>query len=438
MTLTLEQQSFKRQFDLEDSNSELVLLESVHAASQTSTAWPTFSNDPTNRYGLLLNLENDVYSFSLNSWIPNLEDELSDPTDSGAAFRLDILLESDKTTVDRIMHVENPRQEASLATSISLVDSDLGWLVLTSLANQPQAVMLDLPVDSDQYSSFAPDDIVLALPAPESRQPYQPAEAFFAPSSLPAFLDSVTQSANSRLRKSDLKTQVRFSPATLQLLTDAHRVLSNETSRLGAAAADLFRRCERMKLELAEQIRKVDEIAKRIESVTGDDDETANDHGKERVVGSDKIEQRMDAATDRSNKLQRRVETLRRKLASLGGKELSAREQAWADEVAVVDQSVGTTDGGGEDDGRGSVTSLTERFEAVLQLQRDLVTEAKRSANKRHDPDSDAAHLNESTRSVPLDYRKQRIEEVWELLERESALVDAVAERLGRLQGFAS
>lgn len=371
-----------------------------------------------------------------------MEDELETTTDTGAGFRLDLLLESKKTTVDHVLRREN--ESHSTPACISLVDSDLGWFTLTSAANQPYAVILDLPIDSDMYDSFAPDHVPLALPAPEVRQHYQPPDAFFAASSLPAFLDSVTQSANYRLQKTDLKNQVRFSPATLQLLTDAHRILSSETSRLGAAAADLFRRCERMKLELAEQIRKVDEIAQRIDSVTGDDDEGAETEQGGRVVGKEKIDQRMGAAHDRSEQLQQRVEALRRKMAGLGGKELSSREEAWAEEVSSLRQSIGMS----EDDQADAITnhdtsSLTGRLQAVTQLQKDLVARAtelttQQDGEERREENDDEALGASTSRLVPVDYRKQKIQQVMQLLERETALVDAVTERLGRLRGLGS
>lgn len=438
--------------DFDDNTSELVLVETVTTNSQAPSSWPTFTKDPTNRYGFFLTLHDGVFSFLLNSWIPNLEDELANPTDSGAGFRLDILLDSDKTAVDQIIHLtDTESQVVSLPACISLVDSDLGYFVLTTASNQPQAVVLDLPVENDLYLDFAPDDIPLTLPAPEVRQHYQPAETFFAPSSLPAFLDSVTQSANSRLKKSDLKNQVRFSPATLQLLTDAHRVLSNETSRLGAAAADLFRRCERMKLELTDQIRKVDEIAKRIESVTGDDDvgSAGNEGSDDRIVGKEKIEQRTKAANVRSKQLQERVEALRRKMAGLGGKELSAREEAWAEEVVALQQSIGGQQSE-KDSEEGAVvqsadTSFTDRLNAVAELQKQLTARAKETTEQQNQAttaaqEDDAQSLMSASTSsrVPIDYRKQKIQQVMQLLERETALVDAVTERLGKLTGLGS
>lgn len=382
---------------------------------------------------------------------------------SGAAFRLENSFAVQRTALERIMEWSSDGlastmsgQKAPPQACISLVDSDLGWLVLTAIGHRPQAVVLDLPIETDLYRTFAPDDAPLALPASAIRQPYQPSGTFTSPSTLPKFLDSITQSVNSRLRKTDLKSQVRFSPATLQLLTEAHRVLSSETSRLGAAAADLFRRCERMKLELTEQIRKVEDIARRIDSVTGDDDDVAgspaNNGQVARIVGPEKIEQRMDAARTNSDKLHRRVEALRYKIAGLGGKELSAREEAWREEVLTLRQTLGIKDESGKEQG-GSVNdddgedvsdaSLIARLQNVTQLQKELLDKAKEATEKKTVPeekeeDLQSSQLSMSTSSsrVPPDFRKQKVQQVMQLLERETALVDAVTERLGRLRGL--
>jgi len=116
----------------------LVVLETIHTRAQSANICPAFTRDPTNRYGFLLTLDNDLFSFSLGSWIPNLEDELADPTGSGAGFRLDILLDSERTLVDRILHHQQDQfaQPVSLSACISFVDSDLGWFVCIKSAQR--------------------------------------------------------------------------------------------------------------------------------------------------------------------------------------------------------------------------------------------------------------------------------------------------------------
>ncbi|KAH0283727.1 hypothetical protein M436DRAFT_77194 [Aureobasidium namibiae CBS 147.97] len=443
--------AFRRRFDEEESVSELLLVETL-TTPETETSWPTFTSTTTSRYGFFLSTNEGIFNISLESWIAPLEDELINPSDSGAAFRLDVLFDVEKSTVDRIL--KRTADAGAAPACVSIVDSDLGHFVLTATSSQPQAVILDLPFDRSLYASFAPDEAPLALPAPDLRQPYQPSEAFSASSALPSFLDNAVQ-RNTQLRKADLKTQVRFSPATLDLLTDAHRLLSTETSRLGAAAADLFRRCERMRAELSEQIRQVDEISKRAEAVTGDDDDGAGDAEQPRLVGKDKIEERMNNARTKSKELAKRVEAMRRRMAKeLGGKELSIKEEAWAVEVSALSSSLGETATPSSNDSDASTASLvtddlTSRLSAINTLQRTLIARANEATEQqkalqpstptRPDNTEDqesSQDLSASINRVPADFRKQKIAQVMQLLQRESALVDAVQERLRKLAGL--
>ncbi|KAI4742621.1 hypothetical protein E4T50_06963 [Aureobasidium sp. EXF-12298] len=438
--------AFRRRFDEDETVSELLLVETL-TTPETETSWPAFTSTTTSRYGFFLSTNEGIFNISLESWIAPLEDELISPSDSGAGFRLDVLFDVEKSTVDRIL---KRTADAGVAPAcVSIVDSDLGHFVLTSTSSQPQAVVLDLPVDRSLYASFAPDEAPLALPAPDLRQPYQPSEAFSAQSALPGFLDSAVQ-RNTQLRKADLKTQVRFSPATLDLLTDAHRLLSTETSRLGAAAADLFRRCERMRAELSEQIRQVDEISKRAEAVTGDDDD-GQEADQPRLVGKEKIDERMENARTRSKELAKRVEAMRRRMAKeLGGKELSIKEEAWAAEVSALSTSLGEASEPSTNDASDMTVTddLTSRLNAISSLQRDLVARATETAEQQKalapstptnedDQNTQALQdLSASINRVPADFRKQKIAQVMQLLQRETALVDAVADRLGKLAGL--
>ncbi|KAG9904544.1 hypothetical protein KCV05_g8811, partial [Aureobasidium melanogenum] len=435
--------AFRRRFDEEEAVSELLLVETL-TTPETTNSWPTFTPTTTSRYGFFLSSNAGIFNISLESWIAPLEDELISPSDSGAAFRLDVLFDVEKSTIDHIL--KRTADAGNAPACVSIVDSDLGHFVLTATSSQPQAVILDLPIDRSLYASFAPDEAPLALPAPDVRQPYQPSEAFFAASALPGFLDTAVQ-RNTQLRKADLKTQVRFSPATLELLTDAHRLLSTETSRLGAAAADLFRRCERMRAELSEQIRQVDEISKRAEAVTGDDDD-GQDADEPRLVGKEKIDERMEKARNRSKELAQRVEAMRRRMAKeLGGKELSIKEEAWAAEVTALSTSLGEAEPSDPtaEEPTTAGDDLMSRLQAVGELQRALVARAKEAAEQQkaltpstptHDETTESQGLSASVSRIPADFRKQKIAQVMQLLQRETALVDAVADRLSKLQGL--
>lgn len=438
-------------FDEADDPKELLLFETIDLAHSEAEddGCPTFTSSPTDRYELFVTHPMGVTSLSFKPWVGALEDELSNPGDSGAGFRLNVVLDSANTLVDQPIELPSEPDRA-INAAIAILDNSLGYIVLTSAMNNvPFATILDIP--SSPSNPYAPDDVssaMGALPAPEPRAPYRPAPEFEQPSALPQLI----KTANDRnILGGDLKSQVRFSPATLQLLTEAHRVMSTETHRLGMAAADLFRRCERMRSELQEQVRKVAEVAQRVDAVVGnEEDEEAGAEGdsferelaqggdeeEEKLVGKAKIEHRIEVAKEKTEHLNGRYEALRKKMTRLGGKELSAKEKAFVEEVAKLERSVGSpaSDEDSPTDTPSS-SSLAGRFEAVQSLQQKLMPQANDAA-AQHDGQNGEDGRKEDLRAsgVGNDFRKQKLAQVMALLQRETAMVEAVMERLQRLQ----
>lgn len=444
---------FQKTFDMESKNLDLVLLETIETVDENAAAtWPSFTplvnsrytaNEPlykshtSSRYQFMVTSASSVVSCSLAPWLNDLEDELCGPLDGGSQFRAGLLYESDKSHVEQIITIPNnvaEDAEQSASACISLLDSDLGQFVLSVIRDQPYATSLELP-PHHRPEVYAPDDDMhLQLPGLEPREPYQPHPSFFAQSTLAQFIESLTQSGGTRLKRADMKSHVRLSPASLHLLTEAHRVLSSETSKLGVAAADLFRRCQRMKAELAEQISRVNELASRVDSITGME---SSDSGK------DKVDTRMAKASDRAQQLKQRVDTLRKRMGGLGGKELSKREEAWAVEVKTLDRSLSERT---EDEQSQGPTA--QRFETIQRIGRGVIGQANQAAKvaseNAQSPDKDDQYEEKdevaSKRGSMYgnDFRKQKLQHVMALLERETALVDAVTERLERLSGLAA
>lgn len=424
-------------FDDEDDEKELVLFETIDLATTEAEddGWPTFTPSPSDRYELFASHPMGVCGLSFRPWISMLEDELSAPSDSGAGFRLDVVLNSAKTVVDQPIEVPT-EPERGINAAIAIMHPAVGFVVMTAARHVPFATVLDIPSEAHVYAPDGPS-IAGALPAPEPRAPYRPAPEFEQQSALPQLIRAANEK---KIVGGDLKSQVRFSPATLQLLTEAHRIMSTETHRLGMAAADLFRRCERMRSELQEQVRKVAEIAQRVDAVTGSDeveDEGSEDADGQRLAGKEKIEHRIERSQRRTAELNQRVETLRRKMARLGGKQLSAKEQAFAEEVDNLERSLEQTstemdDSPSTPSGPAS-GSLSGRFDAVQVLQQKLIKRVSEvSEETTHQEGGQKADL--STSGIGSDYRKQKLAQVMALLERETALVEAVMERLKRLQ----
>lgn len=202
-----------------------------------------------------------------------------------------------------------------------------------------------------------------------------------------------------------------------------------------------------MRAELLEQVRKVAEVSARVEMVAESvEDGEEEDEGAE---GTERIDERIIGAQRKTVELNERVEGLRRKIGRLGGggkgAELSAKERVFAEEVARLEGSVLSVDsstGEAADDEsptpKQKTGSLSSRFEAVGQLQQSLVKQANDTAAQRdvqEGAEDDSGVVGRGSMGVGSEFRRQKLGQVMSLLERETALVEAVMERLRRLQG---
>jgi len=365
----------------------------------------------------------------MSSWIQKLERELSTAQNEGAEFRLNIFLEDARSVVEHTIRIPKERYEntsTNIASCVIIDDSDIGYFLLTAVHGEPYAATLDISADDvflddpavERHMALDMDDLPQRL---ELRQSYQPPQTFWMRSELTSFIE---QKVPAR-RRSSLKEEVKLSEATLNLLIKSHQILSQETHQLSLAAADLFRRCERLKDEFRDQIFRASQLATRIDGVTGDDEEDF-DADEERIVGSAKIEKRLEEVKLKQHCLVTQHERIRKKLAKIGGRELTEKEEAWAVELDKMDQSI---DYGGQanvNQENGGVPTW-QRFDEVGRLKDDLMMQAKEAGTDTEDEGANGAV------KVPSEFRKQRVGKVMELLERETALVDAATQRLNRL-----
>lgn len=310
--------------------------------------WPTFSLDAYSRYSGFITTSEGVYFFSLDPWLQSLENELQNTSNTGSAFRINILKNGPGTLREQILDFEpeDHSDQLDYATAcMALQDSDLGYFLLTSVGGQPQAVTLDKPssqlselleVDDDyQYES---DETALAIgPA---RSTYQPPASLWAQSSLPSFIDRQQQRRNKR----PWKDEIRLSAATLDMMTEAHLILSQETHHFGLAAADLFRRCERLQIELRNQIKRANDAAYRTDGVLGKNSDDYKITGENEEVGEMKgnvaLQKRLEDAMERQETLMERHQELRAKVARARGSVLSEKEELWIEEIHKLSNSV--------------------------------------------------------------------------------------------------
>ena len=396
-------------------------LDTLHDADVWEGSWPMFSPDCISRYSFYVTNTSSVTYISLSPWAFALERELSDSV-HGTEFRIDILAKQGSIR-ERIHSQKMEDNSAPLAACAVTNDPDLGYLLLTATSYGPVAVFFDAPeldfdlfrlARSPTYDSEPGKPLILYEPRPV----YEPAHALGVNSGLPSLLEKLKHGKYKRL----LQEEVRLSPATLSIMTAAHKLLSEETHRLGTAAAELFRKCVRLQIDLNNQIQKANEVASRVEAVTGDD----VDDGPT-MSSNESMEERIQAAKERQQQITDRVEKVRKRFAKGMSRELSDKERAWIEEVNVLESKVL---GIGEQNGPSADAYSKEpwaRYEKIEQLKDDLLEQVKDV------PDDEEEVTSTTNVKVPSEVRKAKMGQVMSLLERETALIEGAKNRLQKL-----
>ena len=297
----------------EPSLSLLEVLDTLVPDQKQDFEWPTFSPDIGSRYSFYVTHSQGIYYLSCEPWIQNLESELQSTANVGTRFRIEIVTNGYGTLRERILDFQQDQglMAHDPTAAVILMDSDIGYFLLTAINGTPRAAILDKPefaIEEElrtQTTYQLPEGSNMLTVAP-TRQPYVPPASLWDRSALPYFVSSHVQN---RHRKA-LKEEIRLSSVTLDLMTRAHRVLSEETHTLGVAAADLFRRCERLQDELRDQIERVKEVAKRTEETVGDLAETVSHDENPKLL----IEKRLKDAQTRQAKIIARFEEVSKRL----------------------------------------------------------------------------------------------------------------------------
>lgn len=351
-------------FTIPDDPS-LILLEVVDTMRPDhaqETEWPTFSIDVNSQHSFFVTHSQGVFYLSLEAWIQSLQSELQSTASTGTEFRVDILTDGPETLRERILDLQDDEFSNHEPTAaVVFQDSDLGYFLLTADNGVPHGVILDKPDDTAenelrvQTTYDLPQETSTPALGP-ARQPYVPPSSLWAQSTLPQFFNSHVQNRH----KKALKDEIRLSSATLDLMTQAHRVLSEETHTLGISAADLFRRCERLQDELREQIERVKEISRRKEEVVGIASEAADSDEKPNAT----VERRLQDAQARQEKLTARFEKLSMNARKYNRKPYSDHEKALLAEVDKISTSVLEPDEKPDDEGQCS-SALWYRYDEV-------------------------------------------------------------------------
>ncbi len=400
----------------------------------TPESWPMFSGDVTSRYAFYITHPAGITYVSLAPWVFRLESELQGESDAGAEFRIDLLAKGQGSERERIY--TQARGQNALAAATAIRDPDLGYFVLSATHQDPVVLFFDTP-----ESQVVPRESPVTIPEPidlapqeigwEARPLFHPSDALNHRSALPTWIDHLKTGRRRPLYQQEL----RLSMATLEVFHEGHKLVSNEVSEINDAVAELFRKCESLQEELRSQIKAANEAKTRIDRITGED--SPDDDPP--VSHNDIIVDRLQRARDKHEELAARMEKLKRQLSRATSRDLSDKERAWADEVRTLS---GGILGPETDDASPSSTPKThkqpwKRFEEVQSLRDALFSQAEALQKSRLDTDSGdsspASPALPPSLRIPAGVRKQKMAQVIGLLDRETALVDAVKARIEKL-----
>jgi nucleoporin NUP82 len=407
---------------LAESDHTLVIVETITLTNhETSSSSQSITPDTVTDFSFFVSHASGVFYVSLEPWIRKLENELSIPQSEGAEFRLNRLLESANTQVEQCLRFP-ARDEAQDVTSCVAVDiadgNNTGYLLLTTVGNEPQAAFLDVPEDGALSEEDLAPHLMIAGPPSEKRQTYQPPKEFWENTNLLAFINQKVPARNI----ASLKDEVRLSPMNLNLMIEVHGILSQHTNKLRNGVAELFNNCERLRDEFKHHVIETAQCASKIDSVTGHDEAGSSDS-----YGSARIEERLDRIKARQEQINARYEAIRKKMVNVGGTDLSEKEAGWVEELHVMERSVDKSAPILSDNVNGTDVPAWERMENIKGLKQELGNEAEKAVREGRE------ERMQSSVKIPSQSRKQENQYIEELLSRETALVEAAADRLRNL-----
>lgn len=412
-------------------------FDTLKPAEVTTDSWPTFSEDVTSRYSFYITHPAGITFVSLAPWVFQLESELQGDLQAGSEFRIDLLAKGKGSERERIY--TQARGQSALAAATSINDPDVGHFILSATHNDPVAVFFDTPeldIAPKEPSPALPEQVEQSEPEVgwEPRPLFHPSEALDRWSAMPTWIDHLKTGR----RRPLFQQEVRLSMATLEVFTEGHKVICNEVSELNDAVAELFRKCEALQGELREQIVKANIVKERINTITGEDSADDDEPVSEDML----IRNRIRAASERQKELASRMEKIKRRLGRATSRELSDKEKAWSDEVRALESSIL---GSETDQNKTTPSPATprakqpwKRFDEIKSLRDALFAQAEQLQKTG---EGRGAATDEGGRpaspvpgiKIPAEIRKAKMAQVIGLLDRETALVDAVKARIERL-----
>ena len=339
----------------EDESRELLNLGAFRTVSDeqnlSEAEWPMFTPESSSPFNCLLTSSSQIWSISMNDWLSRLANELSASQDSltGLRTRLETLNRDKVAILDQIFTLPGIRSSSGidqhLTCSVLFDDAGFGYLLLASISGQGFGVEFDEPHDAltqAMPSSDLPLILSDAQNEPMNAPPMPPRPVYAVPDAFRGSRNMALNKVFSNLparRAQVLKQPVKLSPAVLEVLTTAHRVVAPQCSQVERAAAELFRRCERLQQELHEHVQQIVQLAERIQQ----DHEYAESKYEIKDSVDSSIQDRLQKVHERQRRLNERFETLRKKSANAGegDRPLTSKEKIWIEEISNMCKTFG-------------------------------------------------------------------------------------------------
>ncbi|KAJ4383268.1 hypothetical protein N0V86_001313 [Didymella sp. IMI 355093] len=409
-------------FEIAQTEHDLIIAETITLKDNNESTYnQTITQDVHTDFSFFVSTASGVTYISMEPWIRKLENELSEPHAEGAEFRLQRLLGAASSQVTQYLERRstNGTTEQEVTSAVIVEDGNVGYILLTTVNDEPQAALLDAPEDGMPTEEELTEYIEANVPRKEVREVWAPPKELYEPFNL---FNSINIPAR---HKASLKDEVRLSPANLELLMDVHRVLSTQTEKLQKAVADLFNRATRLQDEFRDQVYRTAEVVPKIDAVIGNDEEPS-DNGS--LYGTAQIDDRLEQVRKRQDAINARYESLRRKMNSIGSAELSEKEASYVEELQTMDSSVDKSNRTLTDDVDGSEVPAWQRLHKLKELHKTLEKQVEDTQKEAQEEQARAASVK-----VPSYSRRQENEYIQELLQRNTALVDAATTRLRSL-----
>ncbi|KAI5306611.1 hypothetical protein KEM56_000079 [Ascosphaera pollenicola] len=415
----------------------LECLETARDKDKRDFSWLVLTQDVQSRYSFYVTNACYVSYVSFSDWADKTSKQFADPENAGVALRMDVICDGPLATREIIAKSTEVGASCTIPTEhlpacLVFYDYDLGYLLLTTSPARIHAAILDhssFATNLPQADDSEPEEPVEVI-SPH-RLPYQAPSIFYSPDPLENFLKD-----RAPRDKDFLTGEIVLSPATLDVIVNAHAILSRHTAVLERAAAGLFVRAQRLNDELHDQLVQMSEVSSRIIAVNdniGAGVDASGNPVENTDENEDSLTGRVLKAKKRQESLQDRYERVKSNLLKAGGKPLTFKEKSWFNEVELQSRSLESTEK--------KKPRLVERVDNAKSMAQELIAESKRIAQvqrladkaARKEAEKKARISGKSAKAIPPEHGRSDVKAAMQIIDRESSMIDTITARLATM-----